>query len=184
MTTPTDPTTLRTALEALESKAEKHRRAAEKVAASAEDWRFSNGYAAAVRDLRAAVATPAPPTPPATEPVAALGLCQWTPTTEPCLGDPDDWRHRRCLPEGDPCPDPCPAMPGCHPYTPAAARAEVDVEALVSRLAGIEWVQPMSNSRQSCPACEGYRDDEDREHGHRRGCWLNATLAIQALTRP
>lgn len=78
---------------------------------------------------------PAPPTAPATEPVAALvEACQWTPTTEPCLGDPDDWRHRRCLPEGDPCPDPCPAMPGCHPYTPVAARAEVDVERLVEHI--------------------------------------------------
>lgn len=68
---------------------------------------------------------------PAPEPSAALGLCQWAPTTEPCLGDPDDWRHRRCLPEGDPCPDPCPAMPGCHPYTPAAAARAAALDGLV-----------------------------------------------------
>ena len=86
-------------------------------------------------------------TPPAPEPSAALGLCQWTPTAEPCLGDPDDWRHRRCLPEGDPCPDPCPAMPGCHPYTPvAAARAEgldglVDVLREEHRPVAYHWSQ-------------------------------------------
>lgn len=47
--------------------------------------------------------------------------CAWVPDVQPCDGERDDWRHLRCAPERNsaPCPDPCPAMPGCHPFRPA-----------------------------------------------------------------
>ena len=48
-------TGLREALKVVQAKADAHRQKAERTAISNEDWRYSNGYNAAVKDLHAAL---------------------------------------------------------------------------------------------------------------------------------